>query len=67
MSEPGPRRPVSLATIALAAIAVLFILSGLAGITVGGISADAGVWLVVVGFIGLVLVAVEIARRQAVP
>lgn len=51
------------AVILLVVVAVLFILSGVGGITVGGISAQAGWWMVVVGLIGLVLVAIEIARR----
>ena len=49
--------------IALAVIAVLFILSGIGGISTGGVSAQAGWWLVVVGLIGLVLVAVDFARQ----
>ena len=43
--------------------AVLFILSGIGGISIGGPSAQAGWWLVVVGLIGLVLVAIELRRR----
>lgn len=47
----------------LALMAVLFILSGIGGITVGGVSAQAGWWLVAVGLIFLVIVAMEFARR----
>ena len=52
-----------IAVIALIALAALFLLSGIAGITLGGVSAQAGWWLVVVGLIGLVLVAIELRRR----
>ena len=51
------------AVIVLGVLAVLFVLSGVAGITSGGVSAQAGWWMVVVGLIGLALVAIEIARR----
>ena len=44
-------------------VASLVLLSGIAGISVGGVSAQAGWWLVVVGLIGLVLVAIELRRR----
>jgi hypothetical protein len=56
------RRPRT-AVILLAAIAVLFILSGIGGITVGGVSAQAGWWLLAVGLILLAIVAVELARK----
>ena len=52
-----------IAVIALIALAALFLLSGIAGISLGGVSAQAGWWLVVVGLIGLVLVAIELRRR----
>jgi hypothetical protein len=58
----GRRRP-RIAVIVLALMAVLFILSGIGGITVGGVSAQAGWWLVAVGLIFLVIVAMEFARR----
>ena len=52
-----------IAAIAMVAVASLFLLSGIAGISSGGDSAQAGWWLVVVGLIGLVLVAIELRRR----
>ena len=52
-----------IAVIALIALAALFLLSGIAGISLGGVSAQAGWWLVVVGLIALVLVAIELRRR----
>jgi hypothetical protein len=52
-----------IAAILLMAIAGLFLLSGVAGISLGGVSAQAGWWLVVVGLVGLVLVAIELRRR----
>ena len=52
-----------IAAIALIAVAALFLLSGIAGISLGGISAQAGWWLVVVGLVGFVLVAIELRRR----
>jgi hypothetical protein len=52
-----------IAAIAMIAVASLFLLSGVAGISIGGVSAQAGWWLVVVGLIGLVLVAIELRRR----
>ena len=55
--------PARIAAIALIAIAALFLLSGIAGISLGGVSAQAGWWLVVVGLIGLVLVTIELRRR----
>jgi len=64
MSSNGPRRP-RVAVILLAVMAVLFILSGINGIVVGGVSAQAGWWLVVVGLIGLVLIAIDYARSRA--
>jgi uncharacterized membrane protein HdeD (DUF308 family) len=51
------------AVIFLIVVAVLFVLSGFAGITRGGIQAQAGWWMVAVGLIGLALATVEIARR----
>jgi putative effector of murein hydrolase LrgA (UPF0299 family) len=56
------RRPRT-AVFLLAVIAVLFIGSGIGGITVGGVSAQAGWWLLAVGLIGLALVVIELARR----
>ena len=64
MSSNEPRRP-RIAVILLAAMAVLFIVSGINGIVVGGVSAQAGWWLVVVGVIGLVLIAIDYARSRA--
>jgi hypothetical protein len=52
-----------IAAIAMIAVASLLVLSGIAGIGIGGPSAQAGWWLVVVGLIGLVLVAIEVRRR----
>jgi len=46
-----------------AVVAALLVLSGIAGIGLGGVSAQAGWWLVVVGLIGLVLVTIELRRR----
>ncbi len=51
------------AVIILIVVAVLLVLSGFAGIARGGISAQAGWWMVVVGLIGLVLATIELARR----
>ena len=51
------------AALAMIAVAALFLLSGIAGISLGGVSAQAGWWLVVVGLLGLVLVAIELRRR----
>jgi len=56
------RRPRT-AAIILIVVAVLFVLSGFAGIVQGGVSAQAGWWMVAVGLIGLVLVAIDLARR----
>ena len=56
------RRPRT-AVILLSVMAGLFILSGIGGIAVGGASAQAGWWLVVVGLILVAIVAVELARR----
>ena len=44
-------------------ISVLMVLSGIAGIVVGGTSAMAGWWLVIVG--GALLVAVMVYGRRA--
>jgi hypothetical protein len=52
-----------IAAIALIAAAMVLLLSGLVGIAIGGISAQAGWWLVVAGLVGLVLVAIELRRR----
>jgi hypothetical protein len=57
-----------------AVVGGLFVLSGLAGFSQGGVSASAGVWLVAVGMI-LIIVAVverwryrsEAAERQGLP
>jgi hypothetical protein len=61
MTHEGGRRRNGLYLVAF--VAGLFIMSGIAGISVGGISAQAGWWLVVVGLILLVLVAIELKRR----
>jgi len=52
-----------IAAIAMISVASLVLLSGIVGIAIGGVSAQAGWWLVVVGLIGLVLVAIELRRR----
>ena len=52
-----------IAAIVLIAVAWLILLSGIVGISLGGISAQAGWWLVVVGLVGLVLVTIELRRR----
>lgn len=52
-----------IAVIILAVVAALFVVSGVAGITLGGGQAQAGWWFVVVGLVGLALVAIELARR----
>ena len=49
--------------IVLIAVALVVLLCGLVGIGIGGVSAQAGWWLVVVGLLGLVLVAIELRRR----
>jgi uncharacterized membrane protein HdeD (DUF308 family) len=50
----------------LAMLGVLFVLSGIAGVTLGGTSAQAGWWLVVVGIImGLLGLAAFRTRRPA--
>ena len=61
MTHERGRRRTGLYLVAVAS--VLFVLSGLGGISIGGVSAQAGWWLVVVGLIGLVLVAIELRRR----
>ena len=60
MTHEGGRRTQWPSILLIAFAAGLFVLSGIAGISVGGISAQAGWWLVVVGLIGLVLVAIEL-------
>jgi hypothetical protein len=45
-------------------MAVLFLLSGINGVVAGGVSAQAGWWLVVVGLIGLALIAIDYARSR---
>jgi uncharacterized membrane protein HdeD (DUF308 family) len=62
VTTSGRGRP-RIAVIVLAALAVLFVLSGVAGITRGDVAAQAGWWMVVVGLIGLAIVAMELARR----
>jgi hypothetical protein len=47
----------------VALAAALFVMSGIAGISVGAASAQAGWWLVAVGLLGLALVAIELRRR----
>ena len=47
----------------VAALAAFLVMSGIAGISLGGVSAQAGWWLVVVGLIGLVMVTIELRRR----
>jgi uncharacterized membrane protein HdeD (DUF308 family) len=49
--------------IALTIFGVLFVLSGIAGITLGGASAQAGWWLVVVGLV-MTLVGLAALRRS---
>ena len=61
MTHERGRRRVGLYAVAVAA--ALFVLSGIAGISVGGTSAQAGWWLVVVGLVGLVLAVIELGRR----
>ena len=58
----GRGRP-RIAVIILAVVAAVFVVSGVAGVTLGGVQAQAGWWFVVVGLIGLALVAMELARR----
>ncbi len=61
MTEPRGRPRT--AVIILAVAAILFVLSGVAGVTQGGVQGQAGWWMVVVGLIGLAIVAMEIVRR----
>ena len=61
MTEPRSRPRT--AVLILAVVAVLFVLSGVAGVTQGDVQAQAGWWMVVVGLIGLAIVAIEIVRR----
>jgi len=49
--------------IILAVVAGVFVVSGVLGVTLGGVQAQAGWWFVVIGLIGLALVAMELARR----
>lgn len=49
----------------LVAVAVLFMLSGLAGIAVGGRSAAAGWWMLVVGGVLLIALILERPRYRA--
>jgi hypothetical protein len=49
----------------IVAVAVLFMLSGLGGIAVGGTSAAAGWWMLVVGAVLLVAVVLERPRYGA--
>jgi membrane protein YdbS with pleckstrin-like domain len=58
----GRSRPRT-AVIVLIIVAVLLLLSGVVGILGGGVQAQAGWWMVAVALIGLVLVAIELARR----
>jgi uncharacterized membrane protein HdeD (DUF308 family) len=47
-------------------LGLLFVLSGIAGVTLGGTSAQAGWWLVIIGIImGLVGLAALRTRRRA--
>jgi hypothetical protein len=59
-SDAGRARP-AVAIVAVAA--VLFVMSGIAGISVGEGSAQAGWWLVAVGVLVLAVLAVELGRR----
>jgi hypothetical protein len=59
-SDPGRARP---AVVVVAVAAVLFVMSGIAGISVGGGSAQAGWWLVAVGVLVLAVLVVEHGRR----
>ena len=58
----GRGRPRN-AVILLATMAVLFIVSGIGGITMVGVSAQAGWWLVAVGLIFVAIVTMEFLRR----
>ena len=60
MTNERGRRRAGLNIVAVAA--ALFVMSGIAGISLGGVSAQAGWWLVVAGLIGLVLVTIELRR-----
>ena len=57
------RRRPRIAVIILAVVAGVFVVSGVLGVTLGGVQAQAGWWFVVIGLIGLALVAMELARR----
>ena len=59
----GPRGRLRTAVIILAVVAILFVLSGVAGVTQGGVQGQAGWWMVVIGLIGIAIVAMELARR----
>jgi uncharacterized membrane protein HdeD (DUF308 family) len=50
---------------AVAIIAVFVVLSGIAGITVGGTSAAAGWWLVVVGILAILAILIQDRGRRA--
>ena len=56
-------RLARIAVLVLIAVAVVVLLSGVVGIGLGGMPAQAGWWLVVAGLVGLVLVAIELRRR----
>ena len=51
-------------TIALVIIGILFVQSGVAGISVGGTPAQAGWWLVIVGVV-LIGAAIIVGRRPS--
>jgi uncharacterized membrane protein HdeD (DUF308 family) len=57
------RRVHRISRIALAILSLYFLVSGVAGVVVGGTSAQAGWWLVVVGIIGLVITARDLPGR----
>ncbi len=51
--------------IALAILGLLFVLSGIGGITLGGTSAQAGWWLVVVGIMMALVGLAALRTRRA--